>query len=292
VTPRSSGRRTIAHPQSRREPARGDAAESAARGRVDEAAGKPGERSISASVGTLNEGHLHASLRARYVEPGDQVEAPVDGYIVDVLRGELLIEVQTANFSAIARKMRDLVTRHRVRLVYPVARDLWIVKLPQAADGAVMRRKSPKHRTAIDLFDELVSFPELMAHPNFQLDVVVTEEEAIWRYDSPRRWRRRGWITVERRLLGVHETVRLRDAGDYLRMIPGACPAEFLTLDLAEALSCARPLAQKVAYCLRKSGLIEKVGSRGNAIVYAKTPPAGPDSIAAAANAVTTDDRN
>ena len=38
--------------------------------------GRPSEeqRRIVASIGTLNEGHLHASLRATYVEPGDQTE--------------------------------------------------------------------------------------------------------------------------------------------------------------------------------------------------------------------------
>ena len=86
---------------------------------------------MGTSIGTLNEGHLHASLKERYVEPGDKVEADVDGYVVDILRGDLIIEIQTANFSAIARKMRDLVSKHQVRLVYPIPRDLWIVKLPQ-----------------------------------------------------------------------------------------------------------------------------------------------------------------
>ena len=97
--------------------------------------------SIAASVGVLNEGHLHASLRSSYLEPGDLTEATVDGYIVDILRPGLIIEIQTASFSKIARKVRDLVTRHKVRLVHPVARDRWIVKLPKANNPAV-RRKS------------------------------------------------------------------------------------------------------------------------------------------------------
>ena len=104
---------------------------------------------IVASIGPLNEGHLHASLRARYVEPVDKVEVGVDGYIVDILRGDLIIEIQTAHFSAIARRMRDLVSRHRVRLVYPIPRELWIMKLPQDS-GEVTRRKSPKHLDVIE----------------------------------------------------------------------------------------------------------------------------------------------
>jgi hypothetical protein len=53
-------------------------------------------------------------------------------------------------------------------------------------------------------------------------------------------------------------------------MIPIGLPEEFLTSDLACQLRRPRHTAQKVAYCLRNGGLIEKVGSQGNAIVYAK----------------------
>jgi hypothetical protein len=92
------------------------------------------------SVGILNEGPLHASLRASYLEPGDQTEVRVDGYIVDILRGDLIIEIQTRNFSAIATKLRRLVERHRVLLVHPVPCDLWIVKMPREPGGATWRR--------------------------------------------------------------------------------------------------------------------------------------------------------
>lgn len=233
-------------------------------------AGRPGVRSISASVGTLNEGHLHASLRARYAEPGDQLEANVDGYIVDILRGDLIIEVQTGSFAKIAKKLRSLVPHHRVRLVYPVPRDLWIVKLPRTPEDAATRRKSPKHQSIIDVFAQLVSFPELIAHPNFELDVVLTEEEAVWQHQAGKRWRRRGWCTVERRLLNIYETASLRTTADYTSIIPVGLPAEFATSDIAGVLACPRRLAQQMAYCLKNGGLIESIGTRGKAIVYSR----------------------
>ena len=152
--------------------------------------------------------------------------------------------------------------------MYPVPRNLWIVKMPRTPDEAVTRRKSPKHGSAIDVFAELVSFPELIAHPNFELDVVLTEEEVVWQHQSGKRWRRRGWCTVERRLLTIYETVSLRSSTDYLSLIPPRLPPEFLTSDLAEVIGRPRRLAQKVAYCLHNGGCIQKVGARGNAIVF------------------------
>lgn len=229
--------------------------------------------SISPSVGTLNEGHLHASLKARYLEPGDLTEAAVDGYIVDILRGDYIIEIQTGSFAKIARKMRDLVTRHSVRLVYPVPRNLWIVKMPKEVGDGVTRRRSPKHLSAIDVFSQLVSFPELMAQENFELDIVLTEEETLWSHAPGKRWRRKGWVTIERRLLQVYETVSLRAAHDYMALIPSGLPEAFLTADLAGAIGCPRRVSQQVAYCLSRGGFIEKVGMKGNAIVYGRVGP-------------------
>ena len=222
------------------------------------------------SIGLLNEGPLHASLKALYVEPGDETEVRVDGYVVDIHRGDLIVEIQTGNFSRAARKIRDLVTRHRVKLVYPVPSDLWIVKMPPTPGDAVTRRKSPKHPGVIDVFAELVSFPELISHENFQIEVLLTEEEVVWESQPGKRWRRRGWVTVERRLLKVRETVSLRNSADYMSMVPDGLPAEFQTSDLATHLGRPRHLAQKMAYCLAKGGLICRVGSKGNSILYAK----------------------
>jgi hypothetical protein len=225
---------------------------------------------VAPSIGTYREGHLHASLKERYVRPGDGMEVSVGGYVVDILHGDLIIEIQTGNFSAIAPKIRALVSSHTVRLVHPVARERWIVK--QHADGTISRRKSPRHGHVVDVFAELVSFPELITHRNFQLDVVLTNEEEVRAFEGRRRWRRRGWARVERRLLDVTETVSLRNAADFMAIVPPNLPVEFLTSDIASA--CARPrrLGQQIAYCLRASGLIQQTGRSGNAIRYSVTP--------------------
>ena len=46
------------------------------------------------SIGSLHEKSLHAALKAWCLQPGDHTEVPVDGYIIDIVRGDLLIEVQ------------------------------------------------------------------------------------------------------------------------------------------------------------------------------------------------------
>src|SRR6476660_9293966 len=93
-------------------------------------------------IGLLNEKPLHASLKQWYARPGDQFEVPVDGFVIDIVRDDLLIEIQTRNFSSIKSKLNKLAHSHRVRLIYPIVQEKWIVR---SANGvAAIRRKSPK----------------------------------------------------------------------------------------------------------------------------------------------------
>jgi hypothetical protein len=219
-------------------------------------------------IGVLNEKPLHAALKQWIAQPDDRVEVPVDGYVVDIVRDDLLIEIQTGNFSTIKEKVVDLVSRHRLRLVYPIAREKWLLKLPREKGGDTERRKSPKRGQIEELLRELVSFPELLVEPNFSLAVLFTQEEEVRRYDGRRRWRRRGWRTEERRLLAVVEQRLFEGPEDAATLLPPGLPECFTTADLAEAIGRSRWWGQKMAYCLRKVGVIEEIGRRGRSILY------------------------
>ena len=223
-----------------------------------------------AHIGTLREGPLHASLKQFCRQPEDRVEQPVDGYVVDLLRDDLIIEIQTRSFSAIARKMRDLVERHRVRLVHPVPRERWLVKLPKTGRGSPSRRRSPKNGGFELIFEELVSFPDLIGHDNFELEVLSTREEEIQKFGQRKRRRRNGWTVVERRLLEVADRLLIREVSDLAAFLPDGLPERFHTGDLAKALGKPRAFAQKVTYCLRISGALSIVGKEGNALIYSR----------------------
>jgi hypothetical protein len=220
------------------------------------------------SIGVYREGHLHAALKELYTAPGDIVEAHVDGYLVDILRDGLIIEIQTSNFSSIHRKMRDLVRRHRVRLVHPVPAERWLVK--HSTRGKIERRRSPKRGGFEQIFEELVSFPTLLAEDNFELEVVAIREEQVRRVHRQRVWRRRGWTIVERRLLEIVDRKILHGPSDLVDLLPPSLPDRFQTSHLAASLGRPRWLAQKAAYCLREAGVIAEVGRVGNSRVYAR----------------------
>jgi len=230
---------------------------------------------LMTTIGLLNEQPLHAALKRWYVRPGDVLEAVLDGYIVDLLRGNHVIEIQTGSFASIRRKMRTLSRHYRVTLVYPVAYERWILKLPATAHEQPVRRKSPRRQRLDQLFQELVSFPDLLRCPNFSIEIVRIQAEEVQRYDRRHRRRRGGWVIVERRLLGVLERHVIATPADLWSLISWELPEPFQTLHLARVLNRPRWFAQKVAYCLRESGASTAIGKVGNALVYSRAPSDG-----------------
>ncbi|MEM7341090.1 MAG: hypothetical protein AAF467_20705 [Actinomycetota bacterium] len=206
-----------------------------------------------ADIGTLNEGSLHAALKRAVHQPGDEVEVALDGFVIDIRRGDLLIEIQTGSFAAMGRKLDCLLGEYRILIVHPVAVTTYLHR-----EGAKPRR-SPKRRSLYHLFDELVSIPTLLDHPHLAIEAVLVDVDAHQQPDASMRRRRGGWRTVDRRLREVHTQHHFASTADLLSLVPDGLPGEFTTADLAALAGISRDQAQKMAYCLREASRFEVV---------------------------------
>lgn len=235
--------------------------------------------STASDFTTLREGSLHAALKARYAAtiPGALVECPVDGFVVDVVGPDELVEIQTASFGSASRKLERLTATHRVVLVHPIAVERWLVRVD--GDGVLLgRRRSPKRGIALDLFDELVHIAALITHPGFRIELPLIREEEIRgpvpdgvRYRYPREWRR-----LDRRLLEVLDTRRIDTPADLLRLLPAGLPDPFTTADIAAAAGRSSRLARRTVYCLERSGAIVRLDRRGRLVTYGRSPAMEP----------------
>ncbi len=219
-------------------------------------------------IGLLNEKPLHASLKAWYAQPGDRFEVPVDGFVIDIVRDDLLLEIQTGSFVSLKSKLAKLVRSHQVRLIYPIAQEKWIVQLAKDGSRVATRRKSPKRGRVEDLFWNMVSIPQLISSGNLSLEVLMIREEEARRHERGRKWRRKGWVTAERRLLEVVDRRVFAKAADWLALLPQGFEP-FTARDLVEAMGIRLELAQKMAYSLREAELVKLIGKRGRANLYA-----------------------
>jgi len=223
---------------------------------------------MTALIGIVNESSLHAELKKWYGKMGDQYEALVDGYLIDIVREDLLIEIQTSHFSTIRNKLTHLLPDHPIRLVYPIAKCKWILRY--AADGSTLlgRRKSPKHGRIEHLFTELKYVPQFARHPNLSVEVIFIEQVDIWKNDGKGSWRRGYWSLVDRKLQLVESRMILSDMEDYIGLLPVGLPNPFSSRDVVAHASITPKLAQNMLYCLRKMDLLSVVGMSGRRRLY------------------------
>lgn len=221
-------------------------------------------------IGTLGEKSLHAALKQSLAQPGDLLEVPIEGFVIDILRGDLLIEIQTGGFTPLKRKFTRLLDLgRRIHLVYPVPALKWIEK--QSTDGIrIERRRSPRRGRACDVFRELVRIPELLPRAGFSLEVALVQIEEIRVNDSRGSWRRQGWSLQDRRLLETIDRVHFETPGDYLQFLPTDLPEPFTNQALARQAGLPARLAQQMTYTLAAAGWIRRVGKQGNAHLYSR----------------------
>ena len=222
-------------------------------------------------IGELNEGGLHADLKARYAGSEGLTEVPVESFVADVLLDEVIYEVQTGSFSGLRRKMAALLERRDVVLIHPIARRSTMVKLPRDAKSKTTRRKVPGEGRLAHILGELIYLPDLLNHPGFSVEVVITEEEQIRVWDDRKRRGLGGWRVHERRLLDVYETWRITSPADLLSLLEGQLPDQFTTRQLADLMDEPLHFGQKMAYCLRHAGYTEICDKQGNSLVYRLT---------------------
>jgi hypothetical protein len=219
-------------------------------------------------IGTLTERSLHAALKNHYARPGDELETTVEGFVIDIVRGNHLIEIQTGGFTPLKRKLaRLLAGGYHVHLVHPIPAAKWIVKQTEGG-RRLSRRKSPRRGHSLDVFYELVRIPHLLADPGFSVEVALTHQEEVRCNDGQGSWRRKGWSITDQRLLEVVETRIFGCVGDYLACLPPELERPFTNRALARKLGVPIGLAQKMTYTLDRAGWLERAGKEGNAHLF------------------------
>lgn len=213
---------------------------------------------------------LHRQLKQRYATGDAACEVRLGRYRIDVVRDELLIEVQHGSLAAIRGKVAQLLKNHHVLVVKPIVYRKRLCTLRSGRGGRRSSRMSPKRGTLLDVFQDLVYFTRVFPHPRLAMELVAVDVEESRRPSRKRRRRRwrRDFEVEDQKLLAVHEVRTLRTAEDLRQFVPPDLPTPFHTGQLAEALGVERWVAQQIAYCFRKMGTAEVVGKQRGAWLY------------------------
>jgi hypothetical protein len=221
-------------------------------------------------IGVLREGPLHAAVKDALARPGDRAEVPFGRFVIDLVRADgELVEIQTGGFGPLGRKLDVLLDAHRIRIVHPVAAERRIVRIDEHGE-VLSARRSPRRAGALEIFDRLVAFPSLLAHPHLSLEVLLCREDHVRAPEAGRsRSGRRRRDPGERRLVEILDAVVLDGPQDAAALMPaGFGDVPFTTRELAAGLGCRVVLAQRVVYCLRALELLADAGKRGRAPLH------------------------
>lgn len=212
---------------------------------------------------------LHRQLKEHYAGQGEQ-EVACEGYRIDAVHQDQLIEIQHGSLAAIRDKISRLLKKHRVKVVKPIIARKLLVKLDRRGGKTIEKRSSPKKGQLLDLFDELVYFTKVFPHERLTLEVALVEVEEL-RYPGHgrrRRRRERDFQIEDQRLVELVDVHQFRTLADLRKLLPRRLPKPFHTEHLAKGLGVQRWIAQRIAYCLRETGAIRMVGKQGNALLY------------------------
>jgi hypothetical protein len=218
-------------------------------------------------IGIRNESSLHKAIKTWYSNVGDRFEVKLGGSVIDIVRGEQLIEIQTRNFNAISKKLSRLLNNYKIVLVYPISVEKWITTTNDSGE-IIRRRKSPQTGRLIDIFKELVSCPNLINDKNFTLEVLMTNQEELRCIDGKGSWRRKGISIIDRNLISVIDSVKFKDKEDFLMFLPDNLEKEFTNKQLAHCLEVPIEKVRKATYCLKKMGLIREISKKRNELIF------------------------
>jgi hypothetical protein len=211
---------------------------------------------------------LHRQLKDFYSPPDSRQEVRVGRYRIDIVDGRRLIEVQHSSLGSLRAKTAQLLRQHDVEVIKPLVARKRLIHLASADGEPDRTRWSPRRATPLDVFHELIYFTSVFPHRRLTLRVPLIEIEET-RYPWRRRNRRRGQFRVkDQTLLRVVGESVYRTTADLRGLLPATLPRDFGTAELAQSLDIERWVAQRIAWCLRKTGTATVHGKQGNSLRY------------------------
>lgn len=223
-------------------------------------------------IGTLKEKTVHMVLKNYYESDIDYHEVRINNYVADIYRNGNIIEIQTAGFNKMRAKLDEFLKEYIVTIVYPIPHIKWLNWMDEKSHEIVSRRKSPKIGTPYMAFYELYKIKTYLNNPNLRLKIVMLDMEEYRLLNGWSKDRKRGSVRYDRIPLKIEQEIDIEMIRDFIQLLPYELPEKFTSTDYAKETKLVRGDASTALNILNYIGVIEKVGKKGNSIVYEINP--------------------
>lgn len=226
---------------------------------------------IRAGIGTYGEKTVHSVLK-NYFEPyADSQEMKIGGFVADIAGENGIIEIQTAGFDKLRKKLESLLQVCRVTVVYPIPYNKWIIPVDPVTGNAGRKRKSPKKGSPYDIFPELYKIKPCLKNENLSFCIVMLDIEEYRRPPEEtglKRGGRKGWTRHDSIPVALRDEIHIEGVWGWGYFIPGGLPEEYTSKDFAERAGIPVGRAQLVLSVLSETGAVERIGKRGRSYLY------------------------
>lgn len=223
------------------------------------------------SIGTIGERSLHSIIKNYYETDKSKQEVCVCGFVADILNDEGIIEIQTNNFSPLARKLEKYLDYYKVKIVYPAAHIKHIVWVDPQSGEIIKRNRSPKVGTGIEFLYEVSRLRKFINHENLSFEILLIDIDEYRLLNGWSKDGKRGSQRFERRPVSLYSVCRIDSPYDLNKILPPDFPdGEFDYKDFEKVMKIKGRTARFSMNTLLEYGAVEVVRKVKNSIIYKK----------------------
>ena len=214
-------------------------------------------------IGTYQEKTLHKVIKNYYSDSPNEQEIKVDGYICDIVKDDVIIEIQTRALNKLKNKLYALLPNHKIKVVYPIPYIKYVCWLN---DGEIVsERKSPKIGSIYDIIKELYKIKWYLNNPNLELTILLINLKEYRNLDGYSKDKKRGSTRFDRVPIELVDEIVV---DDYHMFVP--FDNEFTSKDYAKRTKQNLSRAQTLLTILQYLKIVEVVGKDKRYNVYKK----------------------
>jgi len=227
-----------------------------------------GVEKIRSGIGTLGEKTVHAVLKNYVVPRMEYHEIKCNGYIADIMIEEEIIEIQTANFNQLRRKLEVFLPMYDVTIVYPVPAIKWLIWINEETGEITQKRKSNKKGTICSIFPELYKIKSYLKNPRLHLRIILLELEEYRLLNGWSTDKKKGSSRYDRIPINMIEDIMVNSIDDYDVFIPDSLPETFISKEFFKITGLTVKQGNAALNVLYSVGALERIGKEGRFILY------------------------
>lgn len=216
-------------------------------------------------IGEQGEKTLHAMLKAAYAPDPANREVKIGAFVADVYDGEEIVEIQTANFRNLRKKLPALLDIAPVRLVYPLPGRRYLSWVEPETGEMTPPRNCGRRTKPIAALHELYAVKEWLLDPRLSVELQFYDLDEYRLRCGYSRDGKKGSRRMERFPRQLRERILLSSPADYAALLPANFreklpdPDRFTAADLSKALAVRGRKVYSVLHVMEEVGVFARL---------------------------------